>query len=339
MCEFLCLCDGGDNRILEAELKLFQNWSIVMSRLSKKIMMFCVFLLGLFYVPHDAHAGGSFCEEPFSGLVPDGKYDFSPVLFPGGWEKFASDWPRIFASGTPVKKNEKGEEEVMQFAQRSGRVIVVPPHHIITPFHVVDLLSYAVRRPTPFGIIEVEEKADGIRNESYWLQLAAGAPRIQLKKIIGFADIDTALFETADITVALTAFLPLGKSTELCLGHTLLVLGSPALLGTHIRAGIASAFHLIPQELAEHKRFAPLKFNVFISISIPIDIGDSGSPVVALRDGAPEIIGFASNALRISNLMHNLNMVVPVNEIIKNILQASGIDLQKLSEDYFHTKD
>ena len=61
--------------------------------------------------------------------------------------------------------------------------------------------------------------------------------------------------------------------------------------------------------------------------------------MVALRDGVPEIIGFASNALRISNLMHNLNMVVPIDEVIKNILQASGIDLQKLSEDYFHTKD
>lgn len=302
----------------------------------QKILAVCVFLLGLFIASSEAHAGGSFCEDPSSGLAPDGKYDFSAALFPGGWEKVASDWPRIFASGIPVKKNDKGEEEVMQFVQRSGRVIVVPPRFVITPFHIVDLLSYIVRHPTPFGIIEIEEKADSIRNESYWLQSAAGAPRIPLKKAGGFSDIDTAFFETADGAAALTAILPLGKSGELCLGHMLFVLGSPALLGTHIREGVASAFRLISQDLAEQKQFSPLKFNLFVSISIPIDLGDSGSPVVALRDGAPEIIGFASNALRVSKLMHNLNMIVPTDEVVKRIKETNGIDLHQLSNNYFH---
>lgn len=303
----------------------------------KYYVVFIVVFLNFFIQISRAVAEGDICEGKFSSTSPDGKYDFSRALFTGGLEKIAQNWPRIFASGTPVWKNAKGEEEALPFASKSGRVILVPPRHIITPFHVVDLFTFYIRVSTPVGAIEVEEKVKEVRNEKYWLQYGPDLPPIPLKKINAFEDIDTAFFEIQNESTVFSFPLPLGKSGELCLGHALFILGSPALFGTHIRDGIVSAFHLIPPDLAEQKQLAPLKFNLFLTISLSIDVGDSGSPVVALRDGAPEIIGFASNVLRLGKLMHGFSMVVPIDEIAKRIKEANNIDLHELSNHYFYT--
>ncbi len=288
------------------------------------------------FFPENVQASEFLCGESFSGTNPDGKYDFSTALFSGGLEKVARDWPRIFAFGVPVRKLPEGKEEEMKPAERSGRVVIVPPRYIITPFHIVDLLTYTTQRSSPFGIISVEEKADEVRHEMYGLKFTDSATLTPLKKIAVFPDIDAALFQVLDSDVLLTTSLSLGKSNELCLGHVIFILGSPGVLGVHVREGVISAFNLIPEEIAGQKIFAPLKMHLLMSISADIDRGDSGSPVVALRDGVPEVVAIASNVLGISSLMHGINMVIPIDLIVTRVREETGIDLKQLSDTYIH---
>lgn len=307
-----------------------------MSRPHKKLAILVFMFFSLTCSVSKAFAEGPICEELFSGISPDGKYDFSLALFPGGLEKVASDWPRIFAQGIPVQK-QNGKEEVLPLERRSGRMVVASPRYIITQNHITDLFSLIIRRPTPFGIIEIEEKAQEVRNLSYWMQFAKDSPQVPLKKVEELPDIDTAIFEIADPAIFLTPTLPLGRSSELCLGHKVFILGSPALLGTHVSEGVVSAFRLIPPEIYE-KKFASSQLNLYITVSTEVEHGDSGSPVVAFRDGRPEIIGTASAVFKMLGLMHGLNLIIPIDEIVERIKSAHDIDLYNLNRDYFKNR-
>ncbi len=249
---------------------------------------------------------------------------------------FSTVWPRIFVSGIPVKKNEDGTEEVFPLQSRSGRIIVVTPRYIITSNHIVDLSFFSMPRRTPFGMRMDEMKADEVRNERFWLQVSYNSPELLLNKVAMLPDIDGAVFELADTAFVLKPNLPLGRSRDLCLGHTVFIIGSPAMLGTHIRESVISAFHFIPQSLVDKKVFGPLDVNLLITISANIDLGDSGSPIIALRDGVPEIVGVISNVFAVGGLMHGFSMIVPIDEIIKRMRESTGIDLKSLSDEYFY---
>lgn len=336
MCIFCLVFNGGGNILKSTVLVLLQSGPF-MSRLIKYLLIPFAVLFFFSLSLQNSSAEGQVCETPFSGITPDEKYDFSMALFRGGFEQFSSDWPRIFASGIPVKKNADGTEEIFSLVQRSGRVVLAPPRYIITNNHIIDVSFFMIPQPTPFGVQMKEVKTDEVRDGKYWLKVAPDSPEIPLVMVKVFPDVDAAFFQISDESLFPTSRLPLGRSGDLCLGHTIFILGSPGVLGMHVREGVVSAFHFIPQELLEKKIFGPLEFNLLITVSLSIDRGDSGSPFVAFRDGAPEIIGIASNVLGVGGLMHGLNMIVPIDEIVKRVHETTGIDLKKLSDDYFHT--
>jgi len=257
-------------------------------------------------------------------FIYDGQYDFSSFLFRGGFDGQASDWPRIYGFGRAFSVDpDTKEEKILGDSKRSGRILVIPPY-ILVPHHIVDLWTISVPIMTPFGPQRMEKKADVVKDEDYWLLTEKDGLKIPLKKIIFLPEDDLALFETPSDIFIKSPSLPLGRSSELEVGHTIFILGSPGLLGSFVRYGIISSTHVIfPQLIIQDLRISVWLVESLIAISISAQSGDSGSIVVALRDGKPETVGIVNIAF------NGLGTMVAIDRAIEKIKETTGIDLRE----------
>ena len=260
---------------------------------------------------------------------PDGQYDFSTALFNGGLEEISSDWPRIFASGTPYLNKKDSEEKVnLRPVFKTGRVILIPPYALAL-HHVVDVQVFEDIYMTPYGPGTISTKADGVLEEKYWLQESKNSSKkIPLEKILFLEKYDLALFlmpPDSHKEISYPVF-KIGSSKELKLGNVIYLLGSPRLIGVNIRPGIISALdkHFDMEAVSVLQgEFEKWAHGMTIGLSIPAKGGDSGSPVVALRDGKPELVGLLN-----MSIISNFSTILSIDEVIEKIKKASSINLR-----------
>jgi len=260
---------------------------------------------------------------------PNGQYDYSAALFNGGLEEISSDWPRIFASATPYLNKKDSEEKVnLKPVFKTGRVILFPPYALAL-HHVVDVQVFEDTYLTPFGPGTISTKADGVLEEKYWLQENKNSSKkIPLEKILFLEKYDLALFlmpPDSHKEISYPVF-KIGSSKELKLGNFIYLLGSPRLIGVNIRSGIISALDkhfdmealsVLPGEVDKWVH------GMTIGLSVPAMGGDSGSPIVALRDGKPELVGLLN-----MSIAPNFSTMLSIDEVIEKIKEVSGIDLR-----------
>lgn len=167
--------------------------------------------------------------------------------------------------------------------KRSGGgsgVIIGSGKYILTVAHILSAPEFYVQTPEPTNIRLYPKKYSSI------FLLKHGQKRV-LNKIFTDSTNDIALLETLGDT-GFTAFpYPFGNSDDLMLGNVIYIIGNPLKLGVNIREGIVSSFY--PPEIIG--KTGVKRENVFM-ISRASSPGDSGSPVVAIRDGRYEIVGF-----------------------------------------------
>ena len=102
-----------------------------------------------------------------------------------GCEEISSDWPKIFASGTPyLNKKDSEEKVILETVAKRGRVILFPPY-VLALHHVVDVQVFEDIYLTPWGPKTAPAKADGVLEEKYWLQESKNSSKkIPLEKIL-----------------------------------------------------------------------------------------------------------------------------------------------------------
>jgi hypothetical protein len=104
-----------------------------------------------------------------------------------------------------------------------------------------------------------------------------------------------------------------GNSSELDIGHRVYVVGNPCLMGINVRDGIVS--------MTEVPVLEGYKGNDGdIITSIPLVPGDSGMPVIALRDGEYEFVGLAKGILPTAAI----SIVLGV-DAIRNKMNEAGL--------------
>lgn len=128
---------------------------------------------------------------------------------------------------------------------------------------------------------------------------------------------DISLFKS-DIT---RHSIPFGDSDQLKYGTYIVIIGYSRTLMINIKDGIVS----IPVIKNEFDKFSQTE-NVMkntIMVTAPMNPGDSGSPVIAFREGRPEIVGIAAMILVRHQGMNLILKSNYVQEAISKILEDS----------------
>ena len=116
---------------------------------------------------------------------------------------------------------------------------------------------------------------------------------------------------------------PTGESGRLRIGDFVYLLGRLEGTDLHVRSGIVSA-------LSPTARVAelPIAQNVFM-ISAPLSAGDSGSPVLAVRDGSYELVGIAQGKYATAREAGWVLRIEPILATIRNSLSARSVSASR----------
>lgn len=138
--------------------------------------------------------------------------------------------------------------------------------YVVTSAHCVVFNAMPVR--TPFGVMQIP-----IKSYDYKYTMDGN-----LMKIIGTYDDVALLYNSALIG---TPFVRFGDSRKLRPGDAIVNIGNSMVKGENFKDGMVSKIGIDMPILGNHKRTAPAS----MIISIPVNSGDSGSPVFAKRNG------------------------------------------------------
>lgn len=179
---------------------------------------------------------------------------------------------------------------------------VLSNRYLLTVDHVVS--NYELSIMTPLG--KLVRPAEKLKETTY---LKQGDRLTPLKALVRERKADVAFFLLPD-GVNLPSFpYGIGNSDELQVGNYIYIVGNPLNYGPNVREGIVSAIEApaaIRQVDANEK-------NAFM-VSNGLNPGDSGGPVVAIRDGKFELVGLAQGTFANTQKM---SWVIRINTIFE----------------------
>lgn len=147
-----------------------------------------------------------------------------------------------------------------------------------------DVKDY-VTTPTPFGLLKQDVQ---VRNRSYWI----GDVEIELVARLGDISIYQKPYEVDN---------PFTMGTDPDIGTELLVLGDSFVGGTNWKTGIVSMLDAHSKAVKKDEEFGRC-----FTHTIPLNPGDSGSPVLAMnQEGNYEVVGIV-NAANFRAQLYNL---------------------------------
>ena len=185
---------------------------------------------------------------------------------------------------------------------------VVVGRFILTVEHVVTLHELKIQTPT--GVLEPPGKKV---EEVTYLRWGGGVH--DLKVMYRNKDDDIALFELP-LGVSPPSYpYEVGDSDDLRMGNYVYVVGNPMNLGINVREGIVSAL-IAPDQISHIDAKGE---NAFM-VSNGLVSGDSGTPVIAIRDGRFELVGLSQGTF-IGNT--RLGWVIRINAI-RGLLSAAN---------------
>lgn len=234
--------------------------------------------------------------------LEDGKYDYNNFLLipeTASVERVAAS---LLFLRTHIELKGKTDEKVVQL-DLNGIGIVLYDRYILTLSHVVSQDKIVTQ--TPFG--PFIEPAEILREETY---LIHEGEEKELKRILNNPEEDIAIFELPR-GLKLNSFpYSIGNSDELRVGNFVYVIGNPANAGINVREGIISSLNY------NGKIPSLINFGNSFMVSNGVNPGDSGIPVVALRDGRFELVGLAQGTMLQTQ---KLGWAVRINRALKLI--------------------
>lgn len=249
-----------------------------------------------------------------TSLIPpmlDGLYDNNPILVNQEVMQIKGIIDSVYFLHTDTEfKLEDGE---VVTAELEGAGVLIFDKYILTVNHAVSQDSLQVEMVTPVGIQRIDVPAQKVSEHTY---LKLNGTRIELEEITKGKDDDIAIFKVPD-DLGLNSFpYQIGNSDDLQVGNFLYVIGNPLNYGINVREGIVSSMRA-PEAIAA---ILPRFENAFM-ISNGVNPGDSGTPVIAIRDGHYELVGLSQG---IFTNAQNLSWAIKINPIIKTLDNRVG---------------
>ncbi len=241
----------------------------------------------------------------------DGMYDNNPILVNQRLMRIQRIIDSVYFLHTDTEfKLEDGE---VITAELDGAGVLILDRYILTVSHAVSHESLQVEMLTPMGVQRIDVPAEKLSENTY---LNLNGSRISLDEIVKGKEDDIAIFKLPD-GLQLNSFpYDIGNSDELQVGDFIYVVGNPMNYGINVREGIVSSM-IAPEAIAA---ILPQFENAFM-ISNGVNPGDSGTPVIAIRDGKYELVGLSQG---IFTNAQNLSWAIKINPIINKLKKGMG---------------
>lgn len=252
-------------------------------------------LLGFFLLAGCA----SNLNQQSTGIIrPDGRYDNHSYLV----DSSEMELSRIASSIVKLvtRTTFKTADGTQMQHELEGSGVVVGGRFILTVEHVVTMHKLKIQ--TPVGVLEPPVKK--VKEETY---LQWDGEDHLLKVMYRNKDDDIALFGLPSGVSPPSYPYDVGDSDDLKVGNYVYVVGNPMNLGVNVREGIVSALQA-PEQVANIEAKGENAFMVSNGL-VP---GDSGTPVIAIRDGKFELVGLSQGTF-VGNT--RLGWVIRINAI------------------------
>lgn len=206
------------------------------------------------------------------------------------------------------------ETETAKSIEGSG--VAFGSKYILTLSHVVTQTSFNV--PTPAGPMTIVSPKTSEKTYA-----VVKGKKYLLNKLYKNDDDDIALFKLPQ-EIAVASFLyKIGNSDMLEVGNFIYAVGNAFNVGVNVREGIVSA--LRAPKGAE--RFGVKVENIFM-ISNGLSPGDSGTPVIAIRNGEFELVGISQGVITFNNRLGWAIRINAIRDILKKNIPED--DFKKL---------
>ncbi|MBT3434549.1 MAG: trypsin-like peptidase domain-containing protein [Nitrospinaceae bacterium] len=210
---------------------------------------------------------------------PDGRYDNHAYLVDSSQMNLSRVVSSIVILVTRTKFRLPDGEEIEKELVGSG--VVVGDRFILTVEHTV--AQGTIKISTPVGVMKLQVKK--LAEKTFLRHDGVEHP---LRALVLSPEDDVALFEIPRGVNPPSFPYSLGNSDDLQVGNYIYAIGNPLNMGVNVREGIVSALRA-PREVA---RVAAKNENAFM-VSNGLSPGDSGTPVIAIRDGRFEMVGLS----------------------------------------------
>ena len=245
----------------------------------------------------------------------DNKYDFDNSLVDHskqGLEGIAESLYFI-KTETVFEKKEGEEVDVQKPTLRGGATAIVGGRYLITCNHVVNREKLVQN----FGFFQMEMPGYEKKSETTCLQL--GEKEVELEVVLKDKENDVAIFRVPDGYNLHSLPCKLGNSDELERGNLLYVVGVPGALNVNVREGIYSAQHA-PDSVKD--RFNTE--NTFM-VSCGLNPGDSGTMIIAIRDGQYEFVGLPQGKFVGPEKMGWAIGMSPIKKLVREYLEKNEL--------------
>lgn len=262
----------------------------------------------------------------------DDQYDFNNTLIKANdLKKFFDHKNYLKASlrlGIPGEIKELRRYFSKGIIEYSEVPAIVIGLYILSASHTNDseiLKKQKLKIPTPSEIVEIRLELEVLDYRVAILKTDGSVHK--LKELYRNREKDFTLFKGPE-NMKLTNFpFEIGKSNELRIGHFIYLNGQPA-----IKSEIARPGYVTSLVSASKSKLGVKKNDNEFGLSQSIDEGDSGSPVIAFRDGKPELIGIHIGWVGNDddNGRNIRSRALKIDMAVDEIKERLGIDLRKL---------
>jgi hypothetical protein len=255
----------------------------------------------------------------------DGRYDKNNVLISDAdFQKFI-DY-KVYVDTTVVTEKPelfKTENEPTVTIESGSPAIIIGKYALMAS-HTNDpeeFNKFTVAIATPFGM---REKTYVMKVLEHKVTISIGGKAFKLTEKYRNTGKDFSLYEFPDEARAANFPFVIGDSSEMKVGDYLYINGRPALPFEVARPGHVTALATVPDTNGDKSHE--------MEISMSSDSGDSSSPIIAFRDGRPELIGIYLGWVGDSsdNGKNTRSRALRINSAIDEIKEKLGIDLREV---------
>ena len=197
-----------------------------------------------------------------------------------------------------------------------GTAVALFGKYLLTVEHVVSLEKSTVT--TPVGRVTLA--ATKIAERTF---LEYRGKRYPLERLVSDKDVDVALFRLPPDLYLKSFPYRIGNSDHLEVGNYIYLIGNPMNFGINVREGIVSSLNA-PRVITKVDSIAA---NAFM-VSNGLNPGDSGTPVIAIRDGSYELVELSQGSFIRSQ---RLGWVIRINTVLQRIRSSLGVQSAALS--------
>lgn len=192
--------------------------------------------------------------------------------------------------------------------------------YIITVRHTASHdVFYTPPMMTPFGLQRLPVPAEKKEDKSF---LVLHNRKILLERFIEIPEKDILVFKKPKGIELFSFPYVIGNSDTLKTGNFIYVVGVPLNMQYHVRHGIIGSSLAPPEKSKE----VLADLEVGFMIAAPISPGDSGTPIIAIRDGKFELVGLTQGIY--TNISH-VAWGIKINTIMGVINGAEKESQQK----------